>query len=142
MAKELIFRCTFIRENGELCKKKYSQEKFINYVSDRAFTHPRYDDLYAISIPIGISSIGLGAFRNRRKLKNVTFYDGLKMIRSWAFENCVSLETVCIPKTVEEIEQWAFTGCSSLKVVEVYSQYIYIHENAFDKGVQIRYMTA
>lgn len=140
MANELIFRCTFIMGNGKLYTVKRSQAKFVNWVPDRYFTHPSYDDLYEISIPIGITSIGIGAFRNRRKLKKVTFRDGLKTIHSSAFENCTALETLCIPKTVEEIGDEAFKGCSSLNLVEVHSQYIYIHENAFEKGVEIRYM--
>lgn len=137
---ELIFRCKFIGANGKLYTKKHSQAKFVNWISDRHFTHPRYDDLYEITIPIGITSIGIGAFRNRIKLKKVTFCDGLKEIHSSAFENCTALETLCIPKTVEEIGYEAFKGCSSLKLVEVHSRYIYIHENAFDEGVEIRYM--
>lgn len=137
---ELIFRCTFIGANGKLYTKKLSQAKFVNWVSDRHFTHPSYNNLYEISIPIGIISIGIGAFWDRRKLKKVTFRDGLKTIHSNAFENCTALETLCIPKTVEEIGDEAFKGCSRLKLVEVHSQHIYIHENAFEKGVEIRYM--
>lgn len=79
-------------------------------------------------IPIGITSIGEFAFRNRQKLKNVTIPDGVISIGEHAFRGCYGIESIVIPESVTEIgghasyDDGAFSYCTSLESITVDSQ--------------------
>ena len=64
-----------------------------------------------------VTSIGILAFCERRRLKSVTIPDSVTIIGSWAFNDCTGLTDLKIPNSVTSIGYAAFDGCNSLKDV-------------------------
>lgn len=60
-----------------------------------------------------------GAFDNNKRLKAISFADGIPFIPKRAFADCYSLEELAIPGSVESIGESAFEGCSGLKKVSI-----------------------
>ena len=67
----------------------------------------------------GVTSIGLGAFRNCSALASLTIPGSVQSIGDWAFHNCSSLTSMSIPSSVESIGQTAFGGCLGLTSVHI-----------------------
>lgn len=67
----------------------------------------------------GTEVIGLGAFSNCFKLKEVVIPDTVIRIDQAAFGGCSSLESIVIPKSVRSIGIGAFLNCLSLKNVYI-----------------------
>lgn len=61
-----------------------------------------------------IKKIGIGAFMNCEKLKNVSFPKNLKTIDRRAFALCTSLKEVVLPDSIQEIAFKSFKNCNSL----------------------------
>lgn len=108
-----------------------------------------------ISIPNGITSIGLYVFRNAKMIKKVTLPSSLTTIGSEAFYNsglteinlnyvstigtyafgkCLSLTEISIPKSVTEIKDYAFQDSINLKNV-------YIRDTMTNMGYAIFHVT-
>ena len=68
-----------------------------------------------VVIPDGIETIGEGAFRNCRFLRNVTIPGTVRKIESNAFSSCTKLQSIVIPEGVEVIYSGAFYYCLKLK---------------------------
>ena len=73
--------------------------------------------LKIIILSSSLYKIGPSAFRECKRLKVVTFSEGLKSIEKRAFYKCPSLESIKLPSTLSKIGVEAFAGCSSLKDV-------------------------
>jgi hypothetical protein len=71
-------------------------------------------------LPLGsllrLSSIGVAACQNNRKLRSVLIPGSVVNIISWAFNNCVSLSEVdfVLPSKLDSIGLQSFGGCTSL----------------------------
>ena len=64
-------------------------------------------------------------------IKAVTISDGVTSIGEWAFSNCLNLTNVTIPNSVTIIGWGAFWGCSSLTNIAIPSGISMIDKNAF-----------
>ena len=85
-----------------------------------------------------VKSIGWGAFRKCRGLKNIIIPIGVTSIGEQAFEDCEDLESVIIPSSVKSIGEYAFSGCRKLMEVRV-AKDAKIGWNAFDFTEVVRY---
>lgn len=75
--------------------------------------------LTSVTIPEGVTGIGDSAFSDCSSLSNVTIPEGVTNIGGSAFSGCSSLSSVTIPESVTSIGDSAFFGCSSLVKVTV-----------------------
>ena len=84
-----------------------------------------YNDtkINSLSLPSSIERVKSGAFWKASNLKNVTFADkgkGLKTIGMYAFADCSSLESIDLSNSsITEIPMNAFSNCTSLKTVKL-----------------------
>ncbi len=72
-------------------------------------------DLASVTIPNSVTSIGEESFRGCSGLTSVTIPYGVTSIGSETFENCYSLASVTIPKSVTSIGEDAFYACYQLR---------------------------
>jgi len=92
----------------------------INSVKVRAigdFAFSDRVDLFAVTIPDGVTRIGFRAFAHCLALRSVRLSRDLTIIDSMAFTECVSLTSITIPDSVTEIGWSAFTDCTGLREV-------------------------
>ncbi len=71
----------------------------------------------SFSIPTGVTTIGIGAFLDCKKLTNIIIPESISSIGYDAFSGCSKLTSIIIPENVTSIEPWAFEGCQ--KLIEV-----------------------
>lgn len=96
-----------------------------------------YNDtkINSLSLPSSIERIKSGAFWKASNLKNVTFADkgkGLKTIGMYAFADCSSLESIDLSNSsITEIPENAFSNCTSLKTVKLPPTVTKIADDAF-----------
>lgn len=86
-------------------------------IAPNAFAYS--DTPVSVSIPGSVTRIGVGAFRECRRLSSVTFHAGLRSIGETAFLGCHSLVRVDIPAGVESIGAYAFAYCGNLQSVNI-----------------------
>ena len=70
--------------------------------------------LTSLTIPSGVTSIGIGAFGDCSGLTSLTIPSGVTSIGNWAFSDCSRLTSLIIPSGVTEIGKSAFANCSGL----------------------------
>jgi len=83
-----------------------------------------------VTIPDGVTVVGMAAFDGNTAVKKVYFPGSLKKIEGNAFRGCVNLEEINMPEGVEEIGRMAFedsaitdvTIPSSLKTFGIFSR--------------------
>lgn len=74
----------------------------------------------AVSLPLGLTSIGEGAFRDCVGLTEVTIPATVTRLGEYAFSGCTGLKEVILPDSVVDLSgQWVFQGCSSLEYVRI-----------------------
>ena len=84
-----------------------------NAITERMFYSTPYK---AIKLPNAVTSIGDEAFRDSRRLREVTLPESLKTIGSHAFGGS-ALNSITIPAAITKIEPSTFGGCSALSSV-------------------------
>ena len=89
--------------NGDITKTAVAQGAFYNC-----------SDLKSITIPKGVTSIGVNAFQNCIALTNIEIPNGVTAIASETFFCCKSLTSIEIPSSVTRIDSGAFLGCTGL----------------------------
>ena len=89
----------------------------IDSIGAGAFYYAQIDAQFAPLKYIGKEYYG--AFDNNKRLKAISFADGIPFIPKRAFADCYSLEELAIPGSVESIGESAFEGCSGLKKVSI-----------------------
>ena len=67
-----------------------------------------------ITIPEGVTEIGVGAFQRCLSLASITIPNSVTEISYLAFHECESLADITIPNSVTKIGDYAFLGCLSL----------------------------
>ena len=83
---------------------------------------PWYDyreAITAISLPVGLTSIGNGAFEFCDAIASVSIPDSVTSIGDEAFAYCSSLTDMTIPDSVTSIGSYAFCWCSALTGVSI-----------------------
>ena len=84
-----------------------------NKIQDSAYQDRT--DLTEFTVPEGVRSIGMDAFRNCRNLQKITLPETLLEIDNRAFFGCASLTEITIPYSVRKIGNNAFSDCTALR---------------------------
>ena len=99
-------------------------------IGDYALFNARF--LGGITIPEGVTRIGISAFEDCRSMDSVVFAgNNVQEIGAWAFYNCHNLSQITIPEGVEEIGTAAFYGCTFLSELTLPSTTKKIAQNGF-----------
>lgn len=72
-----------------------------------------------ITIPDGVTTIGVNAFSNMYEVKTVTMPDSVTEIDNAAFVNCGNLENITLSKNIRRIGESTFSGCSKIENIEL-----------------------
>ena len=88
-------------------------------------------NLYTITIPDSVTTIGGYAFRDCDSLTSITIPDSVTMIGDSAFRGCDSLTSVAIGDSVTTIREWTFSDCDSLTSVTIGDSVTTIGDDAF-----------
>ena len=102
----------------------------VTSIGEGAFYNRRA--LTSITIPDSVTTIGYRAFYNCDALKSVTIGDSVTTIEQGAFEDCSALTSITIPDSVTTIGDGAFCGCSALTSVTIPNSVTTIGGRAFD----------
>ena len=94
------------------------------------FDYSRYDapwdsyreNITAISLSSGITTIGNYAFSDITNLAKISMPSTLLSIGKNAFYHCASLSSITIPANVDTIVPFAFAGCSALTSINVHAK--------------------
>ena len=97
----------------------------------------------SVSIPASVTTIHKRAFENCRSMATVTFADGskLKEVGNWAFFQCMSLKDINLPEGVTTIGNGAFYGCAYLENLTLPSSMETIADNGFALCSKLKSMT-
>lgn len=76
-------------------------------------------DLTDITIPEGVTRIGMGAFRDCTSLTSASIPEGVTCIDGYLFDSCESLTDVTIPDSVTTIGWDAFQYCTGLTSITI-----------------------
>ena len=96
-----------------------------NAITERMF----YATLYkSIALPAGITSIASEAFRDSRRLQEITLPNALEYIGPYAFANS-GLTSIVIPDGVTETGERVLANCSSLKSITIGNGMTYIPDS-------------
>lgn len=99
-------------------------------IGDYALQNARF--LGGITIPAGVTRIGISAFEDCRSMDSVIFAGhNVETIGDWAFYNCHSLRSLTLPEGVEEIGRAAFFDCTYLNELTLPSTMKKIADNGF-----------
>jgi hypothetical protein len=88
-------------------------------------------NLYSITVPNSITSIGDDAFWGCTSLNSIVIPNTVTSIGSRAFQYCSSLTSVLIPNSVTSIGGYAFFGCTSLTEMTIPNTVTSIGKEAF-----------
>ena len=79
------------------------------------------DIIRAVTIEVGVTSIGVEAFYNCTNLEEVTFAEGsqLETIGDAAFSGCEKLPSITFPNSVTAIGNYAFYKCTWLTSIKI-----------------------
>ena len=102
-----------------------------NYSNPWAPWYSYRENIYAVTINNGVTSIGEYALYDCRKLTSVTIGSSVETIFNDAFSSCSSLTSINIPDSVESIGKNAFSHCYGLTSVIVGNSVSYIGDWAF-----------
>ena len=78
-----------------------------------------------------VTTIGVAAFENNKKLESIVIPEGITSIGKDAFKGCTSLERVTLPSTLESIARGAFMGCDELTEIVLTEKVKHIGEYVF-----------
>ena len=87
--------------------------------------------LTSLTIPSGVTSIGIAAFQGCSGLTSLTIPSGVTSIGKYAFAGCSGLTSLTIPSGVTSIGNRAFYGCSGLTSLTIPSSVTSISDRAF-----------
>ena len=88
-------------------------------------------DLTSVEIPATVTEIGSSAFRGCNSLKTIDIPEGVTEIGNRTFSNCSSLTSVSIPDGVTTLAESLFQGCNSLASVMIPDSVTEIGVDAF-----------
>lgn len=85
----------------------------------------------SFEIPSGVTQLADYAI-SYSSLNEITIPDGVTSIGVYSISNCEELNTVYMPDSVKEIKMFAFAGCENLSNITLSSQLVKIGDYAFD----------
>lgn len=88
-----------------------------------------------------VTEIVNGAFKNNKKITNVTMGTNMEHIGTNAFQGCVKLKTAAIGNNVTTFGDKAFYKCTSLTKITIPSQVKVIGKNAFNGCTKLKRIT-
>ena len=88
-------------------------------------------EIWSVSIPDGVISIGNGAFKDCYVLDKISIPDSVTSIGNNAFEGCIDLKRISIPNSVTSIGDNAFEGCTYLERISIPNSVTTIGMNPF-----------
>jgi len=119
---------------GCTCIREIRLPNSLKYIGNYAFGF--LSDLEHITIPEGVVSLGMGAFRNTG-LREIVIPDSVLRIGNDCFYTCKSLKSVVIGDGVVEIDDWAFRECERLESVAIGKSVAKIGESAFYDDIRL-----
>ena len=97
-----------------------------------------YNEIEAIVIQKGVTSIGNNAFYYCKKASSVSIPDSINSIGEWAFANCDSLTNISIPENVKEVGQYSFSYWDKLTTVSIPSSVKIIPDGMFYECFELK----
>ena len=97
--------------------------------------------LTSITIPDGITSIGMDAFRNCSALTSINIPDSVTSIGSYAFSGCKGLTNPVIGNNTTSIGNFAFAGCTGFTDIVIPNSVTSIGELAFRNCINLTSVT-
>lgn len=88
-------------------------------------------EITELTIPEGVTYIGVRAFAEMKELTSVTFGSTVREIDDRAFFGCTKLNNITLPSSVKSIGVGAFSSCKALTDLEIGSGVTYIGWDAF-----------
>ena len=95
--------------------KEYIIPKNVKALEKYSFAKNEY--IESISIPEGLTKIGMHCFSDCTALKNINIPSTVKVISRSAFRNDCNLISIVLPNTLKEITPNLFNGCSKLSSI-------------------------
>lgn len=86
----------------------------------------------SITIPNGVTKIGVYVFNNCRSLESVSIPSSVTTIDQYAFARCDKIVSLTLPSNLTTIGQNAFTACSKLQSITIPSGVTLIDGNTFN----------
>ena len=86
-------------------------------IGNNAFTWCQ--NLKSVSLPEAVTTIGKGAFASCGRLTSVTLPTTLTEIGDYAFSYCTCLPSITLPETLTAIGSYAFEGCKGLTEINL-----------------------
>ncbi len=99
--------------SSAFCKHTYHMVGF----EDAEEEYEPNEDIYELTVPEGIKTLGEKAFESCTKLKIVHLPESLLTIEDGCFKYCTELEQINIPSRVEKIGLECFVGCENISTV-------------------------
>ena len=121
----------YVGRDTEVSIPSTIEGKTVTIIGDYAFL--RCSSLSEITIPVGVTSIYIGAFGGCSSLRKITIPTNVKFIGESAFSGCSSLTTITIPAGVASIEDYVFSWCGSLSEITIPTSVMSIGAHAFDE---------
>lgn len=100
-------------------------------IGNNAFTWCQ--NLKSVSLPEAVTTIGKGAFASCQRLTSVTLPTTLTEIGDYAFSYCIWLPSISLPETITALGKYAFEGCEKLTEVNFPANLATIGNGAFSK---------
>ena len=101
----------------------------VTSIGDRAFEYCQ--NLRSVTIPETVTSIGYSAFLNCPALTELNLQEGLAVIKDAAFAGCRALKSVQLPDSLEVIGDGAFGMCEGLRDLRLGSGIAALRSHAF-----------
>lgn len=100
-------------------------------IGNNAFTWSQ--NLESVKLPETVTTIGKGAFASCVSLTSVTLPTTLTEIGDYAFSYCIWLPSISLPETITALGKYAFEGCKKLTEVDFPTNLATIGNGAFSK---------
>ncbi len=129
-----FFGCTsLVTIDVNASNKNYTSVNGILFNKDKTeiICYPPNKKDKSYNIPVGVTSISNGTFRDCSNLISIIIPDSVKKIGYTAFNNCTSLTSITIPNGITKICGWTFNGCISLNSVKIPDSVTEIGNSAF-----------
>lgn len=98
----------------------YGDGAMKNYTTKNGMPwYPYADQIEAVIVEDGVTSIGSYAFYGMPALKTVEMADSVTSVGDYAFKNCSALEQTNLPSALSNLGDSAFYACTSLESIEI-----------------------